>query len=625
MANRFDNAYVSAYNPLSMDELAMAPMMKRKQHDDTLAKQELVKSGLAKTDPHSKYFERAQQLKSELETEMDTTAQQLATQGVNNDMVGKTIALNRKFQDLTSPTGELGQINAHNQNFKTTSAEYLNNATKLGYSPQIVQKRLEEFQQKHVTEEDRDELGNIKMFKPDLPTNYYDHIKVASDLFKDAGLTQSQTDNLGSHIAYDNVGQSYVLTTGYKTGNANNDAQLEAAVKSLNDRLLDQKQPVRQALDYQGISPEQALEDIKLLSPVYSKKSTDTGSTSQISNYNPGSGADKTEVPDTESIVTSTAEVGTDLNDYNTLDEIGQLKPVTLIPIEPDETPANRKLLTEYNDKLRFRGARDPKLGGSYKYTVDDIDDDVIKSRVKSTYNDLVERGALPKNADINSGAAIKLIKAELIKQGPITLSTKTIKPNQALSTYLFPNKLVGKDDSATAANINNDIINNARTVIDIETGQVIPVSEFKENGAKVTSYYGYDSPHNWGQNGKDFNFGNKSQRVAPHRIVIEQDGKVITAVMSRSSNEFNTREFSVMSDLHDTYRQVTLAPNRFVKFESSKPALKNLKVKYTTKDKAGYALMEPEFTVKLPNGSEKTFNESQYIKFVVSLGLKTK
>ena len=94
---------------------------------------------------------------------------------------------------------------------------------------------------------------------------------------------------------------------------------------------------------------------------------------------------------------------------------------------------------------------------------------------------------------------------------------------------------------------------------------------------------------------------------------------------MSRSSKEFNTREFSVMNDLHDTYRQVTLAPNRFVKFESSKPALKNLKVRYTTKDKAGYALMEPEFTVKLPNGSEKTFNESQYIKFVVSLGLKTK
>jgi len=609
MANRFDNAYISAYNPLSMDELAMAPMMKRKQHDDTLAKQEIIKSGLAKTDPHSKYFQRAQELKGQLESEMDTTAQQLATQGVNNDMIGKTIALNRKFQDLTAPTGEIGQINAHNQNFKTTSAEYLNNATKLGYSPQIVQKRLEEFQQKHIAEEDRDELGNIKMFKPNLPTNYYDHIKVASDLFKDAGLTQSQTDNLGSHIAYDNVGQSYVLTTGYKTGNANNDAQLEAAVKSLNDRLLDQKQPVRQALDYQGISPEQALEDIKLLSPVYSKRSTDTGSTSQISNYNPGSGAGGPEIPDTESIVTSTAEVGTRIEDYDSLDRIGA-------PIYGD-------VVTGSPLTMGSSGNTENKKTGTV--TIDDVGSDLMRAQYKLAYKELMESGKLPQGTDMNSDVAKRLIKSELIKQGPITLSTQTIKPNQELSTFLFPNKLVGKDDSATAANINNDIINNARTVIDVETGEVIPVSEFKENGAKVTSYYGYDSPHNWGEKGKDFSFGNKSQQVAPHRIVIEKDGKITTAVMSRSSKEFNTREFSVMSDLHNTYRQVTLAPNRYVKFESNKPALKNLKVKYTTKDKAGYALMEPEFTIKLPNGSEKTFNESQYIKFVVSLGLKTK
>jgi hypothetical protein len=609
MANRFDQAYVSAYNPLSMDELAMAPMMKRKQHDDTLAKQEIIKSGLAKTDPHSKYFQRAQELKSQLESEMDTTAQELATQGVNNDMIGKTIALNRKFQDLTAPTGELGQINAHNQNFKTTSADYLTNATKLGYSPETVQKRLEEAQQEHITGEDRDELGNIKMFKPDLPTNYYDHIKVASDLFKDAGLTQSQTDNLGSHIAYDKVGQSYVLTSGYKTGNADNDRQLEDAVKSLNDRIIDQKQPVRKSLDYQGISPEQALEDIKLLSPVYSKKSTDTGTTSQISNYSPDSGAAGSEIPDTESIATSNVEVGAKPEDIDPIDEIG-----SSLGVVAGAAP-----------NAGVGGFDTPSGKSGEKKTYKDVLSPVMQVRYEYAYNDLVASGKLKKGENINSESSKKLIKAELLKQGPITLSTYTIKPNQEISNYLFPNKLLGKDDTATANNVNNDIINGARTVINTETGEVIPISEFKENKAKVTSYYGYDSPHNWGEKGVDFKFGNKAQRVAPHRIIIEQDGKVITAVMSRSSRELNTREFTTMNDLHNTYRQVTLAPNKFVKFQSAKPALKDLKVKYATKDKAGYELVEPIFTVRLPNGTEKLFNENQYIKFIVTLGLKAK
>jgi len=34
------------------------------------------------------------------------------------------------------------------------------------------------------------------------------------------------------------------------------------------------------------------------------------------------------------------------------------------------------------------------------------------------------------------------------------------------LSNYLFPNKLVGKDDTATANNVFADIVNNARKVI---------------------------------------------------------------------------------------------------------------------------------------------------------------
>jgi hypothetical protein len=605
--NRYTDLSVSAYNPMSMEELAVAPMMKRKQHDEALAKQELIRSGLAKVDPHSKYFTRAQELKQGLESKMDTAAEELATQGFNNDMIGKSLALNREFQTLTGPTGEIGQINLHNQNFKTASADYLANATKMGYSPETVQSRLLDEQQKHITGEDRDELGNVKMFHPNLPTNYIDHVKTASDLFKDTGLTQNQVDNLGSHIEYDSKGGSYVLTEGYKTGNANNDAQLEAAVRSLNDRINDPNQPVRKSLDYQGISPVQALEDIKLLAPVYSKKATEEGSTKQISNMNTPDGSGSTDTSGTESIVTSTAEIGKTPEEYDQLDSIGA-------PVYADPVSGSSLTMGTTGNTMR-------KKTGTI--TIDDVGDDLMRSRYKATYNEFVQSGKLPKGADMNSDAAKKLIKAELIKEGPITLSTVTIKPNMELSNYLFPNKLVGKDDTATANNVFADIVNNARKVINIETGEEIPVSEFKENKAKVQSYYGYDSPHNWGQNGKDFKFGNPSQNVAPNRIIIEQDGKIITAVMSRPSTEFNTRQFSVMKDLHNTYRQATIKPNKFVKFESSRPVFKNVSVKYITKDNQGYQLPEPIFDVKLPNGTVKSMTENKYLRFMAELGLK--
>jgi len=80
------------------------------------------------------------------------------------------------------------------------------------------------------------------------------------------------------------------------------------------------------------------------------------------------------------------------------------------------------------------------------------------------------------------------------------------------------------------------------------------------------------------------------------------------------------------MKDLHDTYRQATVSPNNFVKFESSKPVFKNVSVKYTTKDKQGYQLPEPMFYVKLPNGTIKPpMTESKYLRFMAELGLKAK
>ena len=57
--NRYDNASVAKFSPLSFQELSVVPLMQRQKHDQLLAQQEMLRQNLAKTNPHEKYFDEA--------------------------------------------------------------------------------------------------------------------------------------------------------------------------------------------------------------------------------------------------------------------------------------------------------------------------------------------------------------------------------------------------------------------------------------------------------------------------------------------------------------------------------------------------------------------------------------
>jgi len=109
----------------------LVPAMQRQKHDALNAKQEDIRLGLAKVDPLDVHQDEAIKLKSEIESEIDKNATTLATSGVEDPNVSaKIIALNRKYNNLISPTGKIGQINAAKQVYAENFKNYMEDATK---------------------------------------------------------------------------------------------------------------------------------------------------------------------------------------------------------------------------------------------------------------------------------------------------------------------------------------------------------------------------------------------------------------------------------------------------------------------------------------------------------------
>ena len=120
--NRYSQVSLSEFQPLSLQEVMMTPLMQRQKHDQLIAQQEMLRQGLVKVDPLDVHMNEALNVKSGIENKLTSQAELLGREGVNPNTQGEFLALNREYQNLISPTGRLGQINAakqiYNQNFK---------------------------------------------------------------------------------------------------------------------------------------------------------------------------------------------------------------------------------------------------------------------------------------------------------------------------------------------------------------------------------------------------------------------------------------------------------------------------------------------------------------------------
>jgi hypothetical protein len=608
--NRYTDITPSKFNPLSMEEIMMVPLMKRQQHNKLLADQQTMLAGLAKVDPHDKFYNEAKELKTGLESKFDKFAGTLATSGVDNNLTAEAISLNREYQDMVGPMGKIGQINAHNAGLQKEYADYVTNVTKMGYSPRKTKEHIDNFVAEHVNKEPKyDSNGRVINFKaPELPGNYKNHLVEAERYYKDMGMSSTEWSNAFAGVVRDGNGQ-YVASNSNGGASSSNLKNRQAVATFMNQRVNNPNDELRRAMDYEGVTPEEAIRDFKSMSGIYAKDSTMTKHGEDISNL-----SSDTEKPEGgyEGVATSTAEHGSDAGDFSDVDLVGEDQQVA--------KPSTSQIVAGLGPVTTQ--ATYEKTGK--KWTSDGIQSPIVKEQYNLVYDEMKAKGY---TGGKDTKETAKLIKAELLKTGKVTLSTHTIKPDVDGNAMLFPGELVGKNNNQRTENIKTDVQSGARTIIDPRNGKKLTGTEAANEGLEIINYYGYDSPHNWGNAGTDYKFNNSKQAVSPHKVIVRyKDGDknvdVVTTV-SRTDTELNSNEFYAMEDLHKTYRKMTLRPGHAVPFQTEKKGVKGASVIYMNKNDKGQPLAKPVIEVSIPGNKPRRMYEEEYLEFMTNTLLK--
>lgn len=289
MANRYSNLTPSAYTPLTLEEIAMVPAMKRKQHDQVLSQQELIRSGLAKVDPYSKHFDEALRLKNEMESKIDATATELSQNGINNDMIGKTIGLNREFQDLVSPTGKLGQINAEKQNILKLNEDY----DKLGKEKNWSQETLDYWKNKALKEYNESPIYNDKgrlntYTGPQGIANKIDYAKAMDAYAGNAKLSTNEFAQAAQQLSQDEAsGQDIVKGSSISKKYGSNYKAVLDAYNTMKREMSDPTSEIYKSIKYEGRNPQELLKTMASQSNIYKQKVSEIDRKSTIDPYNP--------------------------------------------------------------------------------------------------------------------------------------------------------------------------------------------------------------------------------------------------------------------------------------------------------------------------------------------------
>lgn len=284
--NRYTQLTPSTFNPLSLEEIMLVPTLKRKQHDEILAKNDLIMEDIAKVDPDLKYFTEAQNIKNDMNNQLSSVADELNAKGINDltkDSFRKTY---RQYKDLTSPTGKIGMINAHKINKAKTIETYLKDGAALGLSPEEMNHWIQQATEEHNNDKLYDENGRVIDFK--VGKNLVRQKDIMGDAAKYAsglGLTSKDWGNVSANLKYDaDKGFTYVETKGNKQGRADNIQQINQLVNYMNGLVGDKNSDYGKYVDYARLNPEDIKKHILNQSGIYRKNNTSNFTEHGISN-----------------------------------------------------------------------------------------------------------------------------------------------------------------------------------------------------------------------------------------------------------------------------------------------------------------------------------------------------
>ena len=619
--NRYDVASVAKFNPMSYQEIMAAPLAMRQKHDNAIAAAEALR---IKTDPYSKHYNRAIELKQQMDNEIAKNVDVLNKEGYNPTTFQNIIKLNRQYQDMISPTGEIGQINAENINIKKINEEY----DKLGKEKNWGQEILDYWKNKALKEYNEKPLydanGKILTYSgPEGVVNKVDYNKRLHELASSAKMSVSEFSNAVTKLGMDEK-------SGYNVANKNSEAhklgdnyaRVKDAYDTLKKEMYDPTSEVYKSMRYEGRDPKSLLDILNTQSNIYrqSVKSDEYSNDINPFGSGPGSGGN----PSGGGIFGedyNTKEVGGKNQDYSEIERIGKSKTESNI-VGYDQT-THQPIYSKYPIKASIKSdeIKDPRIKELYNNTFKNATTGkgiMLDGKLVHLSKDMQKLGK------DDPRVAAQILRS--IKQNPaITLTSKLLTTNQVLNNQGFVAGL-GTTADDVDKNIRRQLQRDdasGRKLIDPKTGKTMTFNEIADKygveSINDVNYQGQISAHNWEEDNDKLGSNSK---FSPHVVTIKTKNGWETFKTTRLSSDNIGGNPARQNDLTKNYRNATINYGNFIDFKSSSNNLKGIKVKYNPKEQE-YDPQTGElksWTIKFKNGAEEKATESQYMNWVNSV-----
>ena len=571
--NRYTEISPSKFNPLSLQEILMVPAMKRQQHNQLLAEQQALRQGLAKVDPHDKYYDEAVRLKNELETKMDSTATKLSQQGIDNNMIADTIALNREYQNLVSPTGKLGMINAHKVNLKKTYDDYLEASVKMGNPMDVAKIHAEQALQKHLQAPLYDDKGRVIDFKIDQgPSKFIDVPARFNELAKSAGMTSDEWKRNSGYLTFDKQNNRYVVNTNRGGLTASNKAQLQSVADLMTQEIFDPSTETRRSIDYNFQDPESVLKRLNTQRGIYQ-----TDKTGSERGYSIGS-VDWSKNDTKKSNVAGITE-DVNLKEINTDNAIRNVESLGNKQYKLFQLPPKQRYETEEDYQNRIKNVKFDPTTKQYIQNVGrkltDLDIDTQNQYI-DIYNSFKAKGKIDKSdklLDYNEDT-VKQIAKEMRRIQTVNFSNVIISSDSVENEILASPSLVKKDAAERDSFIQRRFKvakGNQQQILFDKNGNEINLDDVDPSTITLNGHY---SPIN---KLKDFG-GSKNNAISPFNVSWkDKSGDLHTGLMPRDATDMNRPLFKAAKVIKLTSDKAVDNEGSFSSFNSNNlPELKN-------------------------------------------------
>ena len=398
--NRYDVASVAKFNPLSYQEIMAAPLAMRQKHDASIAQAEAMR---IQANPYSKHYNRALELKQQMDNEIAKNVDTLNKEGYNPTTFQNITKLNRQYQDMVSPTGEIGQINAENINIKKINEEY----DKLGKEKNWGQETVDYWKNKALKEYNEKPLydanGRILTYSgPEGVVNKVDYNKRLHELASSAKMSISDFSNAVTKLGMDEK-------SGYNVANKNSEAHklgdnyagVKAAYDTLKREMYDPTSEVHKSMRYEGRDPQSLLDILNTQSNIYRQNVKSDEYSKDINPFGDGPGSSEgsdgsgnMDIIDTQHALKidkfTNRSHGTNVLELNKLESKIKNKTAT----QQDQI--------EYNSLQKFVNQTQTKVGSNPQYKEEKALEDKYKnelvnkssSKMRATYN-AIKNGTL--------------------------------------------------------------------------------------------------------------------------------------------------------------------------------------------------------------------------------------